>query len=254
MDLEIIPVNRGVPCRIYHNNIDIDKTMKTKLNKGFTLIELLVVITIIAILASLAVPTFGRIQERGNITKGISNCKQIITAMQIFASDQNGRYPDRYEGQDAATANEAFRNLFRAEVLDNEMIFGCPVSNWGDPDGKIGVEPFTDAVSEGENHWQLTKGLSNSAKGSIPAVYEAATGSTWPPEWDPTAAGDSTTRGRTWTGAKVIIGLNDSSVTLMDLESKTSASEVKGGQDSVFGRNPGKTILDIVEGGGGGGE
>src|SRR5690606_21782662 len=78
-----------------HKSFIFIKHMKKRLNKkGFTLIELLVVITIIAILASLAVPTFGRIQERGNITKGISNCRQIITALRIYASDNGGNYPD----------------------------------------------------------------------------------------------------------------------------------------------------------------
>jgi len=55
--------------------------MKTKINQGFTLIELLVVITIIAILASLAVPTFNVIQDKANQMKGTSNARQIIMAM-----------------------------------------------------------------------------------------------------------------------------------------------------------------------------
>jgi len=224
--------------------------MKTQLNKGFTLIELLVVITIIAILASLAVPTFGRIQERGNITKGISNCKQILTAMQLYAGDNNGRYPDRDpDGQDASTANDAFRNMFITEILDNEMIFGCPVSNWGDPDGAIGTSPnFDDAVSQGENHWMLTAGLSNSSSGSIPAVYEAAESASWNPTWNADAAGQADVRGRTWNGGKIIIGLNDSSVTLMDLEGRRGNQALKGGEDNLFNRQPNeKTVLDIQE-------
>ncbi|HEY2572901.1 MAG TPA: type II secretion system protein, partial [Verrucomicrobiaceae bacterium] len=60
--------------------------MKTRIQQGFTLIELLVVITIIAILAGLALPTFTKIQERGNMTKGISNCRQIITVLRIYSS------------------------------------------------------------------------------------------------------------------------------------------------------------------------
>ena len=94
--------------------------MKTQMQKVFTLIELLVVITIIAILASLAVPTFGRIQERGNITKGISNARQIITALRIYSSDHSGNYPDialevenddNTEGGDTSTANGYYANF-----------------------------------------------------------------------------------------------------------------------------------------------
>lgn len=51
--------------------------MKIKRNQAFTLIELLVVITIIAILASLAVPAFTMVQTQGNQMKGVNNCKQI---------------------------------------------------------------------------------------------------------------------------------------------------------------------------------
>ena len=68
--------------------------MKTRIQQGFTLIELLVVITIIAILAGLALPTFTKIQEKGNMTKAISNCRQIITVLRIYSSDNNGNYPD----------------------------------------------------------------------------------------------------------------------------------------------------------------
>jgi prepilin-type N-terminal cleavage/methylation domain-containing protein len=57
--------------------------MKNRIQQGFTLIELLVVITIIAILAGLALPTFTKIQEKGNMTKAISNCRQIITVLRI---------------------------------------------------------------------------------------------------------------------------------------------------------------------------
>ena len=95
--------------------------MKTRTQQGFTLIELLVVITIIAILASLAVPTFAKIQEKGNQTKGISNCRQIITAMRIFASENSGNYPgsSAASGNAGSTtdSNTAFQELFTGGVL-----------------------------------------------------------------------------------------------------------------------------------------
>src|SRR5689334_22401120 len=94
----------GLGCFPQNINIHNSNTsladMKTRLQQGFTLIELLVVITIIAILASLAVPTFGKIQERGYITKGISNCRQIITAMRIYSGDNGGNYMDNSKDED----------------------------------------------------------------------------------------------------------------------------------------------------------
>ena len=61
--------------------------MKRALQRGFTLIELLVVITIIAILASLAVPTFGVIQDMATHTSTSNNCRPISMAMTIGAGD-----------------------------------------------------------------------------------------------------------------------------------------------------------------------
>ena len=68
--------------------------MKTP-HSAFTLIELLVVITIIAILASIALPVFNGVTERANQTKDLSNAKQIGLALKLFASDNNGAFPSK---------------------------------------------------------------------------------------------------------------------------------------------------------------
>jgi prepilin-type N-terminal cleavage/methylation domain-containing protein len=60
---------------------------------AFTLIELLVVIAIIAILASIALPVFSSVQERGKQTKDMSNAKQIATACKVYAGDHDGKFP-----------------------------------------------------------------------------------------------------------------------------------------------------------------
>src|SRR5450432_480929 len=62
-------------------------------SRAFTLIELLVVISIIAILAGIALPVFSSVQVKGAQTKALSNAKQIGLAMKIFATDNNGNYP-----------------------------------------------------------------------------------------------------------------------------------------------------------------
>src|SRR3989442_13840494 len=93
-----------------------------KINKSsaaFTLIELLVVISIIAVLASIALPVFTSVQERGFQTKDLSNAKQIALACKLYAGDHDGLFPDKEGNVDppttnlsgASTSNLAFANL-----------------------------------------------------------------------------------------------------------------------------------------------
>lgn len=60
---------------------------------GFTLIELMIVIAIIAILAAILVPNFIRARAQGQLTACKSNLKNIGTAMEMYSTDWNGKYP-----------------------------------------------------------------------------------------------------------------------------------------------------------------
>ena len=72
-------------------------------NKGFTLIELLIVISIIAILAALAIFGIGRVFEKSRNTQRKSDLRQYQNALEVYANSNNGMYPSRTSHQDAAT-------------------------------------------------------------------------------------------------------------------------------------------------------
>jgi prepilin-type N-terminal cleavage/methylation domain-containing protein len=61
--------------------------------RAFTLIELFVVIAVIAILLSIAYPTYTSILERAKITKDMNNLRQIGVATQTYMNDNDGVLP-----------------------------------------------------------------------------------------------------------------------------------------------------------------
>lgn len=97
--------------------------------KAFTLIELLLVITIISILAAVAVPRFfGRTQEAR-----ITAARQTIVgafgiAMDLYEQDV-GRYPSTEEGLQVLIQNPQLRN-WRGPYLKSASI---PMDPWGNP-------------------------------------------------------------------------------------------------------------------------
>jgi len=66
--------------------------MNTK-SKGFTLIELLVVVAIIGILATIILSSLSSARESARDAKRLSDIKTIQTALEMYANDNNGRYP-----------------------------------------------------------------------------------------------------------------------------------------------------------------
>ena len=60
--------------------------------KGFTLIELMIVITVIAILITIAVASFTRVQQQARDTKRKGDLRSIATALQAYYTEKTA-YP-----------------------------------------------------------------------------------------------------------------------------------------------------------------
>lgn len=65
-----------------------------KRKPGFTLIELLVVMSITSVLMAILVPALDKVRRQARSMKGMNNQKQIASALNLFASDNDERYPE----------------------------------------------------------------------------------------------------------------------------------------------------------------
>lgn len=67
--------------------------MKTISEKKFTLIELLTCIAVIAIIASLLLPSIGKARNRAKIVQCTQNIKDLTIATHMYADSNNGHAP-----------------------------------------------------------------------------------------------------------------------------------------------------------------
>lgn len=183
-------------------------------------------------LVSLCLPLFVRTAVPGAMTRAVANCKKVANAVQLFASDNSGAYPDSVRAS-MTSSNDAFRQLFIRGVANNEMFFGCPTSSLG-PDGNIGRYPdFEECLKPGENHWAMNLGLSDSASGRIPLIFENAINSDWPPRWKLSKnIARSRAPGESWPTNRIIVSLNDGSVMSVPLSAE-HAREREGHREAT---------------------
>jgi len=86
--------------------------------KGFTLIELLVVITIIGILAAIALPNYIKAKDKAKEAEVKANCHTIQIALERYATDHSGAYPKYILGGDTRGWDE--RSGCRAITLPTQ--------------------------------------------------------------------------------------------------------------------------------------
>lgn len=209
--------------------------MKKRLQSAFTLIELLVVITIIAILAGIALPVYSTIQERGQQTKALSQAKQIALALRLYAADNGGSYPSQGDddpNSDDPNSDETLSGIDADKYLatlvpayvPNEEIFFVNGSN-----ASTETPDLDETLDPGENHWAYVEGLRDTSSPRIPLLADAMKSvGTWT-----AVEGD---KGGLWKGKKAIVIRVDQSGSIENLDPQTFTLEekVKGEEKNIF--------------------
>lgn len=140
--------------------------------KGFTLIELVIVVTILAIVAAVAIPTFQNLRQRGQIsaTRGILG--EIRSAITIYRA--NEITSGRSNGVAGTRGYPAWGQL--CDTQDNG-VSGCACSGTMTPkvmeNGETPDNPFAREFGRSETC------LDGVAVGSSPGVMEALTDTGW---------------------------------------------------------------------------
>ena len=104
------------------------KILMVRRTAGFTLIELLVVIAIIAILAAILFPVFARAREKARQTSCMSNVKQLMLGVIMYAQDYDEMLPDEqynFGGGGNAAGDGTWRGAIFPYVK-NDQLFICP--------------------------------------------------------------------------------------------------------------------------------
>jgi type II secretion system protein G len=75
--------------------------------RGFTLIELLVVIAIIGLLASIVLASLNSARKKSRDARRLADLKQLQNALELYANDNGGNYPNSASTAPVSTALSA---------------------------------------------------------------------------------------------------------------------------------------------------
>lgn len=148
-----------IQSRISHSKLPREE----RRDFAFTLIELLIVIAIIAILAAILFPVFGRARENARRSSCQSNLKQIGLAVTQYVQDYDERF--------MPLSNAPMRLPIRlAPYMKSQQLWKCPSSSF-DSDQWDGTQE-DGTVGYGFNGaWLYDQSLAAVAKSSETVLY-----------------------------------------------------------------------------------
>ena len=155
-------------------------SMKTpSRHQGFTRKELLVALALVIILGTSSVfyllHFLGRKSPERKVVITAISARTIHLLLVTWAEDHDGEFPTAHQ-----FSNEAFRELFKAGLVDTEKTFAIEGDAWhknspsGDgkgPDNIIGSPPdFAQALQRGECAYAYVSGLELTSRGDLPLI------------------------------------------------------------------------------------
>ena len=114
---------------------------------AFTLIELLVVISIIAILAGIALPVFNKVLERGKATSDASNLRQLGIGLAAYLNDNEDQFFSLTP--DATGTVTTWPDTLHSKYVTNWKVFRSPFdkATGARPDPNVAPYPVSYGIN-----------------------------------------------------------------------------------------------------------
>lgn len=140
---------------------------------GFTLIELLTVIAIIGILASIIIPTVGKVQQTARRTADSSNLRQIGQSSLIYAQTSRDQLPGASIGSGATNFGQNSTTSGSSAAATTKMVAAALAINGGLESGKMWVSRADDTTNKETENGNVGNVLT-SAKTALEANFNSA--------------------------------------------------------------------------------